>query len=707
MRQKLTRFERVAIPVVLLASLFALAVGVYASLPASEDLADAAAGEATTTTPPDTTSLQPTILEPDMDDTVLGPVITLPVIYVNPNGDDSRDGRTPETAKRTLDAAVAIAAPGDEVILSPGTFPGASVVREIHGTAAAPIVIRGAGDASILDAQTFDRRDTLRITRSSHLRFEDLTITSGIHGTFVVSSNHVTFDRVTWRDVGQEGVQIDGTSSNLLFQNCVVTRTGLRGGRFAQYGEGIYIGSSRSDAPVQNVTVRNCSISDTTAEAVDIKPGVSGILIENNEIFDIDTWNSGAVVAYLGATYDAQFAADFDPDITIRSNRIWNVSRTSQWADGNAIALNAPAEVYNNVMYDLQHRGVIVERDFRDNTNKIEIYNNTIHRVGLTPVEIRSGDEGIILTNNIGVSAPGNLQASDDLFVDSANGDFRLVAGSPAIDAASGLVSSTDINGESRSVAGSSPDYGAYEYIPPGTPAQPGTDSSPDAPPVIETPASQADDAPASQGGGSPTTSEVAVVVPSQGDADGLPPITLEDRQTIATSTTIAPSSTTAPAGAAPSTTTAASGEAATDGQAGSTSTPGAVTPTSQVTSPSPSTSAASDDTPAASTTTGQPTPDESIDPNSSDASEDEPKTVTDENVTPADEAADDVPSTTASPSDEAGDETEAAINDEPNMSLTSDSGSSGAMGWVPTVGGIGIFLSGGWLFLRSRRQIL
>ncbi len=401
----------------------------------------------------------PTIPSFGDDESVMGPVVRMPVVYVSPSGDDRGDGQSPTSAVASLEAAAKLALPGDEIRLAAGVYPGNQRIQNLHGTADEPIRISGVGAQTVFDSANMEAIDTLRIEESSHLVLEDFVVTSGIHGTFVTSSDHIVLDSITWRDIGQEALAIQGTSVDVLVRNCTIANTGLRGGRFAQYGEAIYVGASDGLSPVRDIVISGCDISNITAEAVDIKPGSTRVTVSDNRIRRVNTWNSGAIVAYIG-----RWNYDFDPEISIHSNVISDVTTTSPYTDGNAININSAATIYNNVMFNLEHRGVIVQGTFDNAPGEINIFNNTIYNAQLAPVELWSDTNRIAVVNNIGVDAPGNIPASSELFEDAAGGDFRLVDGSAAIDQASGLVAERDILGHLRN-SGAGPDVGAHEFV--------------------------------------------------------------------------------------------------------------------------------------------------------------------------------------------------------------------------------------------------
>ena len=105
-------------------------------------------------------------------------------------------------------------------------------------------------------------------------------------------------------------------------------------------------------------------------------------------------------------------------------------------------------KVYNNTIYNTSGAPGIVS----SNCSSCEIKNNII-RVGGKAI----GDGG-------GTTISNNL-TTDPMFVDAGNANFRLKAGSPAINTGLALSEvATDMDGTSRPQGGSY-DIGAYEYI--------------------------------------------------------------------------------------------------------------------------------------------------------------------------------------------------------------------------------------------------
>lgn len=390
-----------------------------------------------------------------------------PILYVSPDGDDTASARSPDGAVATLPQAFALAVPGDEIRLLPGTYP-FTQLEGVGGTAEEPIKVTAPEGDVVFDPQTLEGSDALSMRSVQFIDFSGFTIRGGIHGTFIQASNNLSFIDMRWEDAGQEGVQINEGSTDVLFENCAVIGTGLREGDlegipYANFGEGFYIGNSNGVDPVARITVRNCEIAHTTAEAIDIKPGVFDILVEGNRVHDITTANSGAVIA--GQVFQA-VVPHFDANIVIRNNSIWNITSTSQFQDGNAINVNTPALIYNNVMWNLEHRGILVESKFENrDATLVRIFNNTIFNAGLVPIEVREGENNadVELVNNIGSSVDGNIAASADLFVDAEGGDFRLREGSPAIDAGVEIAEVPDDRDGTPRPQGAGWDLGAYE----------------------------------------------------------------------------------------------------------------------------------------------------------------------------------------------------------------------------------------------------
>ena len=188
-----------------------------------------------------------------------------------------------------LTTALAEAAPGDTIALADGTYTGKFVTTR-SGTEKAPIFLCG-GPGAVLDGGGIKAGYVLHLDGASWWRLVGFTVRNGQKGVMADRSQRSIIQGLTVTDIGDEGIHLRSFSSDNLVVGNTVRRTGLRREKF---GEGVYIGSATSnwekyseggpDRSDRNV-VRGNSLSQFTAEGVDIKEGTTGgVLVDN--VFD-------------------------------------------------------------------------------------------------------------------------------------------------------------------------------------------------------------------------------------------------------------------------------------------------------------------------------------------------------------------------------------------------------------------------------------
>lgn len=185
-----------------------------------------------------------------------------------------------------LATALARARPGDSLWLADGVYEGGFVAAR-PGTADRPIFLCGSA-AAVLDGGGVNDGYAFHLNGASHWRLIGFSVHNGQKGVMADRVTGVVIQGLTVEHIGDEGIHLRAFSSDNVVRDNTVRDTGRRR---AEYGEGIYIGTAKSnwcevtacrpDRSDRNV-VRGNDISATTAECVDIKEGTTGGVVVGN-----------------------------------------------------------------------------------------------------------------------------------------------------------------------------------------------------------------------------------------------------------------------------------------------------------------------------------------------------------------------------------------------------------------------------------------
>ncbi len=194
------------------------------------------------------------------------------------------------TNTEELKTALANAKPRDEIVLAEGEYVysgstpmGRTFVGEADGTEIAPIILRSENpdNPSIISGTTMEHHYGLTIL-GDWWEIRDLKVTNASKGIIIDNSNHTKVINCEVYNTGTEGVHIRDNSSYCLVESCYIHDTGTI---TPKYGEGVYVGSSKSTTDYGHKCdynkIRKCKIGPNVgAEHVDVKEYTTGTLIE-------------------------------------------------------------------------------------------------------------------------------------------------------------------------------------------------------------------------------------------------------------------------------------------------------------------------------------------------------------------------------------------------------------------------------------------
>ena len=292
-------------------------------------------------------------------------------LFVSATGDDSKSGASSGEAVREIQRAIDLAPGGSTIQISAGSYQSFIVQNRTD------LRIIGEAGVAVSDGR-YERSAAVAILDSQRISVEDLALSRSLWGVKVEGSSGISLLRLNVSDTGQEGIHVHRYSSDVTIADSHISDTGNRGGQYAHYGEGIYIGtgSGLNDDDTHDIRILRNTISATTSEAIDIKQSVYNVRIEGNLVHDINTNTSGAVVVGIG------IRSYRDPNVLIRGNILWNISTNTRWTDGNAISLSASSTVEANVIWGTEHHGILMDGNFASSNKTVSLRSNAVFQTG-------------------------------------------------------------------------------------------------------------------------------------------------------------------------------------------------------------------------------------------------------------------------------------------------------------------------------------
>lgn len=396
-------------------------------------------------------------------------------------------------------------APGSVICLNAAVKYGSLTFRNIIGTAANPITIKNCGGVAVVDgtgkghAIRTENSKYFRITGGSETPY-GIKLTGGNMGLILERfSTDFEIDRLEVYSVGFAGIMAkteptcddatvrgNFTMRNVSFHHNYVHDTG---------GEGFYIGHSfyvqgktlscgvRYPHDIENLKIFNNTVRNSGWEAIQVGSAPKGSMVFNNKIENYgvanETYQNNGV--QFGGGAPGTFFANY-----INGGK----------GAGLMIVGNAENFVHDNVFVNCGTMAIFVdEREARGTGFKI--INNTIVNPGTDGIRLYSEYVPNVVKNNIIVN-PGNftfytyprtsadsymyllnkavpLEAGNNLFttdiasakfVNASLYNYRLAAGSPAIDKGADIAAykiTTDFSKMPR-LKGTGYDIGACEF---------------------------------------------------------------------------------------------------------------------------------------------------------------------------------------------------------------------------------------------------
>lgn len=198
----------------------------------------------------------------------------------------------------SLAAALAQAQPGQRIYPKAGVYQG-PFDASASGTQDSPIVLCGSSDVELIGRKG---NYALHLDGAAWWSVQGITIRDAQKGIVLDRTTHTSLVDIRLTDIGQEAVHLRTNSTDNTVAGLRIQNTGRTD---AEFGEGVYIGSAKSnwcrytncspDASDRNRILSNTFGPGITAENIDVKEGTTGGTVEGNTLsgegmIDADSW---------------------------------------------------------------------------------------------------------------------------------------------------------------------------------------------------------------------------------------------------------------------------------------------------------------------------------------------------------------------------------------------------------------------------------
>lgn len=268
--------------------------------------------------------------------------------------------------------------PGDELILHGGTYSQSCQgrIRDLHGTAEQPIVIRAAtGETPVLtrpvDSTGQYSQANVEIENSSYLVIRGLTLKGGSTGLrFLGSTAHITIEDNEITETANNAIAMNsGDSDGFIIRGNDIHHTGLLSETVGTTeGEGVYVGCHDGRCVGTNHVIEYNHIHHlrgTSAggnDGIEIKRGSHSNVMRNNVIHHTT----------IGTRYPCIFVYGGGPGPNI-------VEGNAVWECGEAIQVGSDAIVRNNVIVGSDVGIVAAPHEQIPYPRRVSIANNTVY----------------------------------------------------------------------------------------------------------------------------------------------------------------------------------------------------------------------------------------------------------------------------------------------------------------------------------------